>query len=114
MNRLGDGKFGPSGKKLSELTDEELSDERKKRRRDPETEEARPGWKRIRQYLANLELGPGATWMDVDHAYARMLERYRPEKHAEDPERHRAAQELTDSLTKAYQALRRHFDRAEK
>jgi curved DNA-binding protein CbpA len=67
----------------------------------------------VKQYLANLELSPGATWTDVERAYARMLERYRPEKHAADPERHRAAQELTDSLTRAYQALQRYFGRTD-
>lgn len=112
MSRLSDGKFGPAGKKLSELTDQELLEERRRRRGAESSEEARPPWKRVKQYLANLELNPGATWPEVERAYARLLERYRPEKHTTDPERHRAAQELTDSLTRAYQSLRRHFDRA--
>ena len=114
MSRLSDGKFGASGKKLSELTDQELLDERRRRRGDPATGQGRPGWKRVKQYLANFELSPSATWTDVERAYVRMLERYRPDKHAADPERHRAAQELTESLTNAYQVLQRYFDRAEK
>lgn len=113
MSRLSDGPFGPSGKKLAELTDQELLEERRRRHGDDEPEQRRPGWARVKQYLANLELSPGATLSDVERAYERLLERYRPERHAEDPERHRAAQELTDSLTRAYRALRRHFDDAE-
>jgi hypothetical protein len=113
MSRLSDGKFGPSGKKLSDLSDQELLDERARRRGNQASGQARPGWRRMRQYLANLELGAGATWPDIEHAYARLLERYRPEKHAGNAERYRAAQELTDSLTNAYQALQRYFDRAD-
>lgn len=111
MSRLSDGEFGPSGKRLSELSDQELLDERARRRGKQATDQAGPGWRRMRQYLANLELGTGATWPDIERAYARLLERYRPEKHAHDPERHRAAQELTESLTNAFQALQRYFDR---
>ncbi|MGD8318413.1 MAG: hypothetical protein PVH21_03635 [Myxococcales bacterium] len=112
MSRLSEGKFGPSGKTLSELTNRELMDERAKRRRRQDADEERPGWRRVRQYLANLELGAGATWPEIERAYARLLDRYRPEKHAEDPARHRAAQELTESLTRAYQTLQRYFDRS--
>ena len=114
MSRLSDGEFGPSGKKLAELTDRELLDERSRRRGDPASDQTQLGWKRVKQYLANFELSPSASWQDVERAYVRMLERYRPDKHAADPERHRAAQELTESLTSAYQALRRYFDRSEK
>ncbi|HSN82133.1 MAG TPA: hypothetical protein VLS88_06115 [Polyangiales bacterium] len=114
MSRLSDGPFGPSGKKLAELTDAELLEERRRRQGSEEPEQSRPGWARVKQYLANLELSPGATWTDVEHAYQRLLEQYRPERHTEDPERHRAARELTDSLTRAYRALRRHFDGEER
>lgn len=111
MSRLSDGKFGPSGKKLSDLSNRELVDERARRLRGKAADQERPSWKRVKQYLANLELGAGATWPDIERAYARLLDRYRPERHAEDPERHRAAQELTASLTHAYQALQRYFGR---
>ena len=63
----------------------------------------------MKQYLANLELSPGATWPEVERAYNRLRERYHPDKHEGHPERHRTAQELTESLTNAYQALRRYF-----
>ena len=111
MSRLSNGPFGPAGKKLSELTDQELEDERTQRAGQPTSEQGRPPWQRVKQYLANLELSPGATWPDVERAYKRLVERYHPTKHEGHPERHATARELNDSLNKAYQALRRHFGR---
>jgi len=110
MNRLSDGPFGPSGKKLTELSDEELEAERE-RRLGPPTSVERPALSRVKQYLANLELGPGATWPEVQRAYERLKERYHPAKHEAHPERHETAVELTQSLNKAYEGLRRYFGR---
>jgi DnaJ-domain-containing protein 1 len=109
MTRLSEGKFGPSGKKLADLSDEELLDERARRRHGGPSDESAPAWKRVRQYLANLELSPSATWPEVERAYERLRERYNPDKHEADPDRHRAATELNDSLANAYRALRQHF-----
>jgi DnaJ-domain-containing protein 1 len=114
MTRLSDGKFGPSGKKLSELSDQELRAERARRRGEPATSatsDTPPTWTRVRQYLANLELSPGATWPEVERAYQRLRERYHPDKHTGHPERHETAKELSESLTKAYQALQEYFRR---
>jgi len=109
MTRLSEQRFGPSGRKLTELSDKELLDERARRRGARPPDESPPTWKRVRQYLANLELNPGATWPEVERAYERLRKRYSPERHQGHPERHRAARELNDSLTRAYQALRQHF-----
>ncbi len=109
MTRLSEGKFGPSGKKLADLSDDELLAERAKCRGERSTIESRPSWKRVKQYLANLELNPGATWPEIERAYERLRERYNPEKHEADPARFRAAEELNASLASAYQALRRYF-----
>jgi len=111
MTRLSEQKFGPSGQKLTELNDKELLDERNRRRGAYLSDESPPTWKRVRQYLANLELNPGATWSEVERAYERLRERYSPEKHEADPDRRRTAEELAESLTRAYQALQRYFDR---
>ena len=108
MTRLSDGPFGSAKKKLAELSDAELAAERKRRRRSEDPEE-RPSFQRVRQYLANLELDAGATWPEIERAYARLRERYSPDKHRDHPERHETAVELTESLTRAYQALRRYF-----
>ena len=110
MSRLSDGKFGPQGKKLSELSDEELRQERTRRRGD-QPDEPRPTLQRVKQYLANLELSPGATWPEVERAYKRLRDRYSPDKHEGHPERHETALELNESLTKAYRALKKYFAR---
>ena len=109
MSRLSDGPFGPQGKKLAELTDDELAAEQARRRGEQPAEGARPTLQRVRQYLANLELNPGATWPEVERAYKRLRERYSPDKHEGHPERHETAVELSESLTKAYRALREYF-----
>jgi len=109
MSRLSEATFGSLGKKLADLSDQELLRERARRRGEQQADESRPTWKRVRQYLANLELSPGATWPEVERAYGQLRERYRPEKHDGDPDRLRTAEELADSLASAYQALRRYF-----
>jgi hypothetical protein len=109
MSRLSDGPFGPSAKKLADLTDDELREERARRRGEAPPEQQRPTLGRVKQYLANLELSPGATWPEVERAYKRLRERYSPEKHGGHPERHETALELNESLTRAYQALRTYF-----
>jgi hypothetical protein len=109
MTRLSDGEFGPSGKKLGDLSDEELLQERATRHGSWVPSKSKPSWKRVRQYLANLELSPGATWPEIERAYKRLRERYSPDKHEGHPERHDAAQELNRSLMNAYEALREYF-----
>jgi hypothetical protein len=109
MTRLSQGKFGAAAKTLAELSDEELLEERARSRGERSTSESGLSWKRVKQYLANLELNPGATWPEVERAYERLRERYDPEKHEADPARFRAAEELNASLASAYQALRRYF-----
>ena len=110
MTRLSDGPFGPSGKKLAELSDAELEAERE-RRLGPSKDRGRPTLGRVKQYLANLELGPSATWPEIQRAYDRLRERYHPDKHDDHPERRETALELTESLNKAYEALKRYFER---
>jgi hypothetical protein len=109
MSRLSDGPFGPSAKKLADLTDAELSEERARRRGDQPEDAGRPTLQRVKQYLANLELSQGATWPEVERAYKRLRERYNPAKHEGHPERHQAALELSESLSKAYRALQSYF-----
>ncbi|MGE0787966.1 MAG: DnaJ domain-containing protein [Sandaracinaceae bacterium] len=68
-----------------------------------------PAWK-VRQWYRNLELEPGASREDVDEAYARLTARYSPDKHADDPEKHRAAQRLIAGLEEAYFGIVRSLD----
>ena len=127
---LKDRSYGPTGKSLLELTDSELRDELYRRRtmRDgSDSVKASPSsksrgasisistslsmTKRLRQYFANLELEPTATLSEVEGAYQKLVERYNPENHGADPEKHRVAVELSKSLTAAYAALLEHFKR---
>ncbi len=112
------------GKRLSELTDQELEAELVRRRRmrgasrptdgeptAPERTSAAAAVRRanVRQWYANLELKPGASVDDVKDAYKRLMAKYNPEKHLGDPEKHRAATELARGLTEAYEGLLDHL-----
>jgi DnaJ-domain-containing protein 1 len=127
---LTDRTFGRTQKPLPELTDSELEEELIRRRRaraarrtggataeEATATEARarspkddaqarsPQEQQLTQYYANLELAPGATLDEVRRAYRDLMKRYHPDKHLGDPERHKAATELAQSLTRAYTAL---------
>ena len=109
MSRLSDSPIGPTGKKLRDMTDAELREEIDRRRNRRRPESSQPTQRRVKQYLANLELSPGATWAEVERAYGRLRERYDPDKHLDHPGRHDTALELSESLTRAYDALREYF-----
>lgn len=116
--------FGASQKELSELSDKELEEELLRRRRaraasqgyaPPEEtgatahEPGSPQAKQLKQYYTNLELKAGASLEEVRQAYRDLMKRYHPDKHIGDAERHRAATELAQSLTKAYHSLVEHL-----
>ena len=108
-------------RRLSEMSDEELEDELRRRRakrgyssgsvdRIPSRRGRKtPGWK-LRQWYRNLELEPGAPREDVEAAYTRLNERYSPERHADDAEKHRAARQLVAGLREAYLGILRALD----
>jgi len=125
---LTDRTFGRTQKPLAQLSDVELEEELIRRRRaraakrsgggsvEDAVSESRtraaakaeprsPQEQQVTQYYANLELGPGATLDEVRKAYRELMKRYHPDKHLGDPERHKAATELAQSLTRAYTAL---------
>jgi len=125
---LTDRTFGRTQKPLAELSDVELEEELIRRRRaraakrsdggsvEDAVGESRarsaskavprsPQEQQVTQYYANLELSPGATLDQVRKAYRELMKRYHPDKHLGDPERHKAATELAQSLTRAYTAL---------
>ena len=107
--------MGISDKPLSELNDAELEEEllRRRRARASGRQEKRPFEsprdKQIAQYYANLELEPRASADDVRKAYRRLMRKYHPDRHQGDPERHRAATELTSELSRAYRAILEHL-----
>jgi DnaJ-domain-containing protein 1 len=130
---LAERRYGLSQKPLSELTDAELEEELLRRRREraakrgasgasssgasaaSDVQRAAPPRSRspeeqqLHQYYANLELAPGASLDAVRRAYRELMSRYHPDKHLGDPERHKAATELAQSLTRAYSALVTHL-----
>ena len=120
--RQGLGAGTVSHKRVAELTDDELEAELLRRRRmragvranlgpvASHAERDSPEQKQLMQFYANLELPPFAPLEDVKRAYRDMMRRYHPDKHAGDPERRRVAEELAQSLTRAYEALTRHLE----
>jgi DnaJ-domain-containing protein 1 len=110
-------------KKVAELSDEELEAELVRRRRARavsrseggpiarESERDNPERKQLIQYYANLELAPFASMDEVKRAYKELVHRYHPDKHAGDPERQKTANELLQSLTKAYDGLIAYFEK---
>ncbi|MBK6579745.1 MAG: hypothetical protein IPG17_26895 [Sandaracinaceae bacterium] len=63
----------------------------------------------LEQYLANLELQPGATLDAVREQYFKLRERYDPKKQASD-EKRQVAQSLVDRLMRAYEAVTAHYE----
>lgn len=59
---------------------------------------------RIRWYRT-LELEPGADLQAVRKAYRRLLKQYHPDKFAKDPEKYKAATEVTRNITAAHEGL---------
>lgn len=111
-----------SHKRVAELSDDELEAELLRRRRQRAgvrsnlgpiagtSERDSPEQKQLLQYYANLELPPFASIEEVKRAYKDLVRRYHPDKHAGDPERQKVASELTQSLTRAYEALTRYLE----
>lgn len=110
-------------KRVAELSDAELEAELIRRRRARamarseagpiarESERDNPEQKQLLQYYANLELPPFASMDDVKKAYKDLVRRYHPDKHAGDPDRQKTANELLQSLTRAYEGLTAYFER---
>ncbi len=63
-----------------------------------------PEAERLRWYRT-LELEPGADFQAVRKAYRRLLVQYHPDKFAKDPEKYKAATEVTRNVTTAYDGL---------
>lgn len=59
----------------------------------------------IQRYYANLELPLGAPLDEVKVAYKRLMRRYHPDLHQQDPERAQAATRLAQALRSAYDGL---------
>lgn len=62
-----------------------------------------------KRWYRTLELEPGADLKQVRRAYRKLLLQYHPDRHANDPDKYRAATEVTRKLTEAYNGLTRYL-----
>lgn len=62
-----------------------------------------------KRWYRDLELEPGADATEVRKAYRRLLKKYHPDRFANDPEKLKAATEVTRKLTEAYNGLLRYL-----
>jgi DnaJ-domain-containing protein 1 len=62
-----------------------------------------------KRWYRTLEVEPGADLQTVRRAYRKLLLQYHPDRHANDPEKYKAATEVTRKLTEAYNGLTRHL-----
>ena len=63
-----------------------------------------------KQWYRTLELDPGVKDLRaVRKAYRKALLQYHPDRHASDPEKYKAATEVTRRLTEAYNGLTRYL-----
>jgi len=65
----------------------------------------RGGNPELAQYYARLELPYGADFTAVKLSYRRLMRKYHPDLHNSSPEKHRAATEVSQQLTQAYNEL---------
>lgn len=59
---------------------------------------------RVRWYRT-LELEPGADLAAVRKSYRRLIKQYHPDRFVRDPEKHKAATEVTRNITEAHEGL---------
>jgi DnaJ-domain-containing protein 1 len=59
----------------------------------------------LRRAYASLEVTPGSDFETVRAAYRRLMRKYHPDRHAQTPEKQKAATELAQKLTQAYKLL---------
>lgn len=71
----------------------------------PQDLRPKSGEKTLRDYYANLEVEYGADMDTVKAAYRDLMRKYHPDKFAHDPHMEELSTDLTQELTRAYQAI---------
>ena len=62
------------------------------------------------RYYQRLEIDYGSDWETVRQAYRRLMRKYHPDLHANKaPDKIRAAVEVSQALTQAYNELEKHL-----
>jgi DnaJ-domain-containing protein 1 len=64
---------------------------------------------KLAAYYANLELPYGASLEEVRTAWKRLMRQYHPDRHSQDPEKRKIAEQLTQGLNEAFHALEKHL-----
>jgi DnaJ-domain-containing protein 1 len=62
-------------------------------------------------YYANLGVPYGSDLATVRRAWKRLVRKYHPDIHSEDPEKRRVANELTQGLNRAYEELAKRLEK---
>jgi DnaJ-domain-containing protein 1 len=65
--------------------------------------------KRLRELYSQLEVPYGADFEEVKKSFRRLMRKYHPDLHVGNPAKHKAATQLTMSLTVAYNELEAHL-----
>jgi hypothetical protein len=65
--------------------------------------------KRLRELYAQLETPYGAPFDEVKKSFRRLMRKYHPDLHINNPNKHKTATQLTMSLTQAYNELEQHL-----
>jgi DnaJ-domain-containing protein 1 len=63
----------------------------------------------LRKAYASLEVPAGSDFETVRKAYRTLMRKYHPDRHAQTPEKQKAATELAQKLTQAYKVLEKHL-----
>jgi len=61
----------------------------------------------LAKYYANLEIPYGSDLETVKKAWKKLLQKYHPDLHSDDPQRKQIAHELTQGLNQAYTQIRK-------
>jgi len=65
----------------------------------------------LAQHYASLEVPYGSDLATVKKSWKKLVRQYHPDLHSASPEKEQIAQELTQGLNKAYEAIEKHLAR---
>ncbi len=65
----------------------------------------------VAEWYQTLNLAPGADLAEIKSAYRGLMRRYHPDMHASNPQKQKAANELSLKVTAAYNGLQAHLDK---
>ena len=58
------------------------------------------------KHYKTLDLPYGAEFAEVKSAYRKLMRKYHPDRYASDPEKYKAATEVAQKITEAYNGLK--------